>query len=110
LKVRMVFDNPNDVLRPEMYGDVQLKTGGAKRLMVAQGAVLDSGLRRVVFVDKGNGYFEPREVNTGRQFGDHVEVLSGLKVGERVVTSGNFLIDSESQLKAGRAGHDRSNH
>ena len=110
LKVRMVFDNPNNLLRPEMYGDVELRTGGARRLLVPREAVLDSGLRRVVFVDKGNGYFEPREVNTGRQFGDRVEVLSGLKAGERVVTSGNFLIDSESQLKASRAGHDRSNH
>ena len=110
LKVRLVFDNPDGVLMPEMYGDVELRMGGMKRLMVAQSAVLDSGLRQVVFVDRGNGYFEPREVKTGRQFGGHVEILNGLKAGERIVTSGNFLIDSESQLKAGRAGHDRSNH
>lgn len=110
LKVRLVFDNSNNLLIPEMYGDVELRIGGMKRLMVAQSAVLDSGLRRVVFVDRGNGYFEPREVKTGRQFGDRVEVLSGLKAGERIVTSGNFLMDSESQLKASRAGHDKSNH
>ncbi|PYP84585.1 MAG: hypothetical protein DMF61_19500 [Blastocatellia bacterium AA13] len=107
LKVRLVFDNLNNALMPEMYGDVELRVGGMKRLMVAQSAVLDSGLRQVVFVDRGNGYFEPRDVKTGRRFGDRIEVLSGLKAGERIVTSGNFLIDSESQLKASRAGHDR---
>ena len=66
-----------------------------------QDAVLNSGLRQVIFVDRGNGYLEPREVKTGRQFDDRIEILSGLKAGERIVTSGNFLIDSESQLKRG---------
>jgi len=71
-------------------------------------AVLDAGLKKTVFVDRGNGYLEPRQVETGELVGDRIEILRGLKTGERVVTSGNFLIDSESQLKsaaAGMAGH-----
>jgi multidrug efflux pump subunit AcrA (membrane-fusion protein) len=62
-------------------------------------AVLDAGIRKTVFVDRGNGYLEPRQVETGEQMGDRIEILKGLKPGERIVTSGNFLIDSESQLK-----------
>jgi len=99
--VRLAFDNPGFALKPDMYGEVQLQTGGARRLVVPQSAVLNSGDRQVVFLDRGNGVFEPREVKIGVQSGDRVEVLSGLQPGERIVTSGNFLIDSESQLKAG---------
>jgi multidrug efflux pump subunit AcrA (membrane-fusion protein) len=89
-----------------MYGEVQLQTGGARRLVVPQSAVLNSGDRQVVFLDRGNGTFEPRSVKTGVQSGDRIEILSGLEPGERIVTSGNFLIDSESQLKTavGMAG------
>jgi Cu(I)/Ag(I) efflux system membrane fusion protein len=87
-----------------MYGEVQLQTGGARRLVVPQSAVLNSGDRQVVFLDRGNGVFEPRDVKIGVQSGDRIEILSGLKPGERIVTSGNFLIDSESQLKAAAAG------
>ena len=106
LKVRLAFDNPGFALKPEMYGEVQLQTGGARRLVVPQSAVLNSGDRQVVFLDRGNGNFEPRNVKTGVQSGDRIEILSGLEPGERIVTSGNFLIDSESQLKtaAGMAG------
>ena len=78
--------------------------GGARRLMVARSAVLDSGDRQVVFVDRGGGNFEPRQVKIGQQSGDRIEILSGLAAGERIVTSGNFLIDSESQLKAAMNG------
>jgi RND family efflux transporter MFP subunit len=100
LKVRLAFDNPGFALKPDMYGEVQLQTGGARRLVVPQSAVLNSGDRQVVFLDRGNGVFEPRDVKIGVQSGDRIEILSGLKPGERIVTSGNFLIDSESQLKA----------
>ena len=110
LKVRLLFDNPDRLLRAEMYGDVELHSGGSKRLVAPQSAVLNSGLKQLVFVDRGNGYFETRSVTTGNLIGDRIEILSGLRAGERIVTSGNFLIDSESQLKASRAGHDRSNH
>ena len=108
LKVRIQFDNPGYALKPEMYGDVEFRTGGARKLTVPREAVMNSGLRQVVFVDSGGGTFEARDVKTGAEVGDRVEVLSGLHAGERIVTSGNFLIDSESQLKAAADGmkHD----
>ena len=100
LKVRIQFDNLDYALKPDMYGQVELQTGGARRLVVPQSAVLNSGDRQVVFVDRGNGYFEPRAVKIGAQRDNRIEILSGLKADERIVTSGNFLMDSESQLKA----------
>jgi membrane fusion protein, copper/silver efflux system len=99
LKVRVQFDNPGYTLKPEMYGDVELRTGGARRLVVPESAVLNSGDRQVVFVDRGDGSFETREVKVGAGAEGKVEILSGLKPVERIVTSGNFLIDSESRLK-----------
>lgn len=113
LKVRIQFDNPGYVLKPDMYGQVELRTGGARHLVVPQSAVLNSGERQVVFVDRGNGYFEPREVKIGTETDAGVEILSGLEVGERIVTSGNFLIDSESRLQAAAgkgAEHDQPHH
>ena len=112
LKVRIEFENPSLALKPEMYGDVEFRTGGDRMLTVPKSAVLNSGLRQTVFVDRGNGYLEPHEVKTGRELDDRIEITSGLHAGERIVTSGNFLIDSESQLKAALAGgsHDQSNH
>jgi RND family efflux transporter MFP subunit len=104
LKVRIAFDNPSGALKPDMFGQVTLSSGGARRLMVPRSAVLDSGDRQVVFLDRGSGNFEPRAVKTGQQTGDRIEILSGLSAGERIVTSGNFLIDSESQLKAAMSG------
>ena len=115
LKVRLQFANPGYLLKPDMYGDIEFRTGGARKLTVPQSAVLNAGLRQVVFVDCGDGFFEPRQVKIGESAGDRVEILSGLSAGERIVTSGNFLIDSESQLKAalndmtGHA-HDQSHH
>jgi membrane fusion protein, copper/silver efflux system len=111
LKVRIEFDNPGNLLKPEMYGDVEFRTGGGRMLTLPQSAVLNSGLRQVVFVDRGDGYLEPRDVKTGRQVDGRVEITSGLKAGERIVTSGNFLIDSESQLSAAAgASHDQPHH
>ena len=104
LKVRIAFDNPGDALKPDMYGQVMLTTGGGRRLMVPRSAVLDSGDRQVVFLDRGDGNFEPRTVKVGQEVGDRIEILSGLTAGERIVISGNFLIDSESQLKAAMNG------
>ncbi|MBS1238894.1 MAG: Efflux transporter, family, subunit, partial [Deltaproteobacteria bacterium] len=74
------------------------------KLAVPEGAVIDTGVRKVVIVDRGSGYFEPREVRLGAKAGDVFEVLDGLKAGERVVTSANFLIDSESKLKEAVGG------
>jgi membrane fusion protein, copper/silver efflux system len=99
LKVRLEFPNPNFVLKPDLYGEVELQTGGGKRLVVPSSAVLNSGDRQTVFVDRGSGSFEPRPVTIGEQFGDRTVILSGLKAGERIVTSGNFLLDSESRLR-----------
>jgi RND family efflux transporter MFP subunit len=99
LKVRVEFANPGYALKPDMYGEVELQTGGARRLVVPQSAVLNSGDRQTVFVDRGNGYFEPRAVKIGEQLNGRIEILSGLKAGERVVISGTFLMDSESRLK-----------
>ncbi|HXB74975.1 MAG TPA: efflux RND transporter periplasmic adaptor subunit [Candidatus Acidoferrales bacterium] len=99
LKVRIAFDNPGLALKPDMYGEVDLQTGGTRKLVAPLTAVLNSGQQQRVFVDKGNGYFEPRDVKTGAQMDNRVEILSGLKAGERIVISGNFLMDSESRLK-----------
>jgi len=113
LKARIQFDNPDFALKPDMYGQVELQTGGARRLVVPQSAVLNSGEKQVVFVDRGNGFFEPRNVQIGEQADGKVEIRTGLKPGERIVTSGNFLIDSESRLRAAApagADHDQHRH
>jgi Cu(I)/Ag(I) efflux system membrane fusion protein len=99
LKVRIEVANPGYALKPDMYGEVEFQTGGARRLVVPQSAVLNSGDHQTVFVDGGNGYFEPRAVKIGEQMDGRIEILSGLKAGERIVISGNFLMDSESRLK-----------
>ena len=104
LKARIEFANPGGLLKPDMYGQVEIHTGGARRLMAPESAVLDSGDRQVVYVDRGNGNLEPRPVRVGEHAGGKVEILAGLRAGERIVTSGNFLLDSESQLKAASGG------
>jgi hypothetical protein len=87
-----------------MYADVEFRVNIPSKLTVPADAVLNAGERKTVFVDRGNGYFEPRQVKTGEREGDRIQILSGLSGGERVVTSGNFLIDSESQMKAAASG------
>lgn len=108
LKVRIEADNPEMVLKPEMFVDVEFQVGMPTRVTVPSEAVLNSGLKKTVFVDRGNGYLEPRQVEIGERTGNRVEITKGVRAGERLVISGNFLIDSESQLKsaaAGMAGH-----
>lgn len=104
LKVRIEADNAGMELKPDMFVDVEFRVAMPARMTVAAEAVLDTGLRKTVFVDRGNGYLEPRQVETGERVGDRIEVLKGLAPGDRVVTSGNFLIDSESQLKGAAEG------
>lgn len=104
LKVRLDMDNPRLLLKPEMYADVEFRVNVSPELTVPVDAVLDAGERKTVFVDRGNGFFEPRQVTTGERSGNRIQILSGLTGGERIVTSGNFLIDSESQMKAAAAG------
>jgi RND family efflux transporter MFP subunit len=99
VKVRLEADNPAMRLKPDMFVDVEMRMGYGARVTIPAEAVLDAGLHKTVFVDRGNGYLEPRAVETGDRVGDRVVVLSGLKPGERIVTSGTFLVDSESQLR-----------
>jgi RND family efflux transporter MFP subunit len=104
LKVRLNMNNPGVMLKPDMYGDVEFRVNIPSTLTVPADAVLNAGERQTVFVDRGNGFFEPRQVKTGEREGDRIQILSGLTGGERIVVSGNFLIDSESQMKAAASG------
>jgi hypothetical protein len=99
-RVRMEFPNPGLRLKPGMYGDVTIRVRGGAVLAVPREAVLDSGTRTLAFLDRGDGRFEPREIKTGRTFDGYTEVIEGLQTGDKVVTSGTFLIDSESKLMA----------
>lgn len=99
-KVRIVFSNRDLRLKPGMFVNVLLKVPMGKQLVVPASAVLQSGSRQIAFVDRGDGYLEPREVQLGARVGDDLIVLKGLKAGEKIITSANFLIDSESQLQA----------
>jgi len=100
IKVRMEFPNADFQLKPQMFADVKLKIDYGNQIVVPQEAVLDSGKEQTVFVAHEGGSFEPRKITTGAKVGAKVMVLSGLKAGETVVTSGNFLIDSESRMKS----------
>jgi Cu(I)/Ag(I) efflux system membrane fusion protein len=102
VKVRMTVPNPGGSLKPQMFANVDIKVGMGRRLAVPDDAVLDTGTRQIVYVDKGDGYFEPREVKLGMHADGYREVLSGLRNGEKVARSATFLIDSEAQLKGVR--------
>ena len=105
-RVRIELANPGDLLKPAMYGNVELSSAaaGAKALAIPDSAVLDSGSRQVVLVQRGEGQFEPRDVKLGRRAEGYVEVLDGVAAGEQVVVRANFLIDAESNLKAALEG------
>jgi Cu(I)/Ag(I) efflux system membrane fusion protein len=103
-KVRFEIPNSHGRLKPEMYANVEIKVHLGQKLAVPEGAIIDTGVRQLAIIDKGNGYFEPREVKVGSKVDNYYEVIKGLKAGERVVTSANFLIDSESKLKEAVAG------
>ncbi|MBF0559151.1 MAG: efflux RND transporter periplasmic adaptor subunit [Nitrospirae bacterium] len=98
-KVRFTLPNPGNKLKPQMYTNVEVKLNLGSKLLIPDDAVLDAGKRQVVYVDKGEGNFEPREVTIGIRADGMVEVTGGLKAGERVASSANFLIDSEAKLK-----------
>ena len=104
VKVRLEFANPSGSLKPEMYVDVEFKGSLGKTLAVPESAVLSTGERALVFVTDGEGTFEPREVSTGMKVRNYYEIKSGLSAGEKVATGANFLIDSESKLKAAISG------
>jgi len=98
-KVRFTIANPGGQLKPQMFTNVELKINLGNKLVIPESAVIDTGIRQIVYVDKGDGYFEPREVMLGLKAEGMAEVLKGIKAGEKVASSGNFLIDSEAQLK-----------
>lgn len=102
--VRFELDNPGGRLKPDMYVNVALRVPLGERLIVPKDAVLETGARRVIFVRRNGGQLAWREVTTGIRAGDWVEILDGLSEGEDIVTSANFLIDSESQVKGAMAG------
>jgi membrane fusion protein, copper/silver efflux system len=104
-RVRVEVANPDSVLRPDMYADVQISAGeGSPVVSVPDSAVIDTGTRQVVIVDKGDGRFEPRDVKVGAQGGGFTEIRNGIASGEKVVVAANFLIDAESNLKAALSG------
>ena len=98
-KVRLVFPNPSVELKPGMFVNVSLQEALGRQLVVPASAILQSGTRQIAFVSRGDGYFEPREVQLGGSAGGQLIVLKGLQEGESIVTSANFLIDSESELQ-----------
>jgi RND family efflux transporter MFP subunit len=100
VRVRLVFENPGLLLKPGMYVNVVLDVPLGIQLLIPASGVLQSGARQIAFVDHGNGYLEPRQIETGLHIGDNFVLLKGLKAGERIVASANFLIDSEAQLQA----------
>src|SRR6266853_2101220 len=99
-KVRVVFSNPGLQLKPGMFVNVSLKVPMGSQIVIPATGVLQSGTRQIAFVERSDGYIEPREVQLGSRGGDDFIVLKGLKAGDKIVTSANFLIDSESQLQA----------
>jgi Cu(I)/Ag(I) efflux system membrane fusion protein len=98
-QIRFSIPNTSGKLKPGMFTDVELKINLGSRLTVPDEAVIDTGLRQIVYVDKGDGHFEPRAITPGLRAEKLVEVLAGLKAGEKVASSANFLIDSEAKLK-----------
>jgi RND family efflux transporter MFP subunit len=104
IKVRLEVDNPTGELKPDMYADVFLSIDRGRGLVVPEGAVINAGDRQLVFLDRSDGRFEPREVRLGAKTDGGQQVIGGLAAGDRVVTSANFLLDSESSLRAALAG------
>jgi Cu(I)/Ag(I) efflux system membrane fusion protein len=100
LRVRIEVPNHDGLLSLQMYVNADIRADIGRKLAIPTSALVDTGTRKIVFVDLGNGRLEPHEVEVGRQAEGYYEVLSGIKEGEKVVTAANFLIDSESKLKA----------
>ena len=105
-RVRVELANPDAALLPDMYVDAGIDTGSSEPVLaIPESAVLDTGSRQAVFVERGQGHFEPRDVKLGRRGGGYVEVREGIDAGEPIVVSANFLIDAESNLKAALKGY-----
>jgi Cu(I)/Ag(I) efflux system membrane fusion protein len=99
VKVRLKLANSESKLKPQMFTNVEIKINLGRKLMIPESAVIDTGKGMVAYVDLGNGAFEPREIKAGLRTDGYIEVLRGLKAGEKVVSAANFLVDSEAQLK-----------
>jgi RND family efflux transporter MFP subunit len=110
IRVRAQLENPDGILKPEMYVNATLKTSLGEQLAVPEEAVFVTGEKNIVFVVKENNVFEPREVELGAKADNFYQVKSGLGEGDRVVTSGNFLIDSESRLRSALEGVASGDH
>ncbi len=104
IKVRFDFANPGLKLKPGMFANVELNTGGARGVVIPDSAIIDTGERQVVFVSLGGGRFDPRQVRVGVRSEGQALIVSGVATGEQVVVKANFLLDSESQLRAALAG------
>jgi len=104
-RVRIELQNPDGTLLPDMYADVEIATGDAKPVVaVPDDAVIDTGERQVVLIDRGQGRFEPKALKVGVRGGGYTEIRDGVAAGDTVVTAANFLIDAESNLKAALQG------
>ncbi len=98
LKIRLELDNPGLLLRPEMFVNVEFSIGLSPAVAIPTDAIIDTGREKIVYVDRGNGFFAQRIVQTGWRLDGHTQILSGLNQGEQIVTSGSFLLDSESRV------------
>jgi RND family efflux transporter MFP subunit len=104
VRVRLVLSNPGLILKPGMYVNVKIEAPLGRQLVIPASGVLQTGARQIVFIDHGQGALEPREIQTGSRLNDFVVVLKGLEAGDRIVSSANFLVDSEAQLQASMGG------
>ncbi len=109
-KVRFELDNPSEIFKPGMFANLELAVPLGTRLVVSKNAVLETGERQIIFIHLGGGKLEWRNVKTGQRSGDWIEILEGLNEGEHIVTSANFLLDSESQLKSAVGGMKGMKH
>lgn len=109
VKARVEMPNPGHRLKPDMFVNAIIRVPLVKGIVVPVTAVIDTGKRQLVWVEASPGMFEPREVQAGERIDDRVQILSGIKAGDKVAVSGSYLIDSESQLKGG-GGQDHSQH
>ena len=107
-KVRLTLSNPAGQLKPQMFANVEIRINLGRRLTIPESAAIDTGEGQVVYVDRGSGAFEPRKVELGLRADGFVEVIRGLKAGEKVAAAANFLIDSEAQLKGVKPLNSRS--
>ncbi len=102
-KARIVVEHPMEKLSFDMYADIKIKIPLGRKLAIPYTSIIDTGTRRLVYLEVGQGQYEPRAIETGFEAQDYVQVIAGLKPGDRVVTEGNFILDSQSTLMGGQA-------